>query len=159
MPYPVRGHDLGHFSFHLSDLKFFAWVFIFKKCCQILFLICLKSSEAWWPHLLLTFQSPNSIQTEASEFFLSCTQGGGGGGGGCPTFLLLLLKLWKESRAWSCASQFGSVLFSAHLAVHSILSEFGKICLLFSFVERQWEMRQWICLIQQPGKNRPWPNK
>ena len=145
------------FQFPSIWLEVFCLRFYFKKCCQILLLIRLKSSEAWWQHLLLTFQSPNSIQTEASEFFhvLRVVVAWGGH----PTFLLLLLKLWKESRAWSCASQFGSILFSAHLAVHSILSEFGKICLLFSFVERQWEMRQWICLIQQPGKNRPWPNK
>ena len=59
-----------------------------------------------------------------------------GGGGGSNIFVVAAETL-ERTRAWSCASQFGSVLFSAHLAVHSILSEFGKICLLFSFVERQ----------------------
>ena len=37
MPCPVRGHDLGHFSFHLSDLKFFAWGFILKNVARSCF--------------------------------------------------------------------------------------------------------------------------
>lgn len=57
-------------------------------------------------------------------------------GGGQHIFVVVAETLERESRAWNCASQFGSVLFSA-MAVHSILSEFGKICLLFSFEERQ----------------------
>lgn len=61
---------------HSSGFTFFVSIFVvvvvvFKYWLPDLAVILLKSTEAWWQHLLLAFWSPDSVQIEAYELSLS----------------------------------------------------------------------------------------
>lgn len=131
-------------SMFISLTKFFWLRYVFLKCWFTdLSVILWRITVCRGKYLLLAFQSLGSIKIEAHKAPLAFI--------GVSIFVVIAETLERERSMKQCKPIWQHA-FSAHLAVHNILSEFGKIRLLFSFVERLWEMRQWICLIQQPGK-------
>lgn len=155
MPCPVRGNDLGHFSVHLSDMKFFCFRFDFQET-----LVTRPHSDTSEEHWGLTATSlacfsESRFYPNRSIWALSFMCGEEGG----PASLLLLLKLWKESRAWSCASQFGSVLFFSPLgcAQYSVWV-WEDLSAFFLCIEAMRNEAMDLSYTTA-WKNRPWPNK